>query len=398
MRILYLFPITLWGTLFTASCGESHKPQPPAPPSVRTAVLTVQYETVPSTIEAPGSVKPHDRVVLSSQINGFVRDVLVHAGDTVAAGQTLATLDSREAESQKSAAAAAIEEARASLEEARKSAQAAASMRAAAKAASELANTTLARYQKLFDSHSVSPQELDEIRARRDAAAADLASKETLAAAAEDCVRQVNARLEQAGALDRRADVQMGWTVVKAPALGKIVERNVDPGSAIFPGSPLLVLESTTRPQVLAEIPTAQAANLRLGQEVNISSRENPVAAIRGRVAEIVPLSNPSTHSVQFKLDLPQNFSALSGDYVTVGIPVGTRRVLLVPRQAVRETGQLTGVFVASSASKAQLRLVKISPYDATRFELLSGVEPGEQVVAAPDDQIVDGTPLEIRR
>ncbi len=398
MRILYLFPITLWGTFFAVSCSESRKPQPPAPASVRTAILTVQYESVPSTIEAPGSVKPRDRVVLSSQINGFVRDVPVHAGEIVSVGQTLATLDSREAESQKSAAAAAIEEARAALEEARKSAQAAASMRTAAKAASELTNTTLARYQKLFDSHSVSPQELDEIRAKRDAAAADLASKETMVAAADDRVRQVSARLEQAVAMDRRADVQMGWTVVKAPAAGRIVERNVDPGSAIFPGSPLLVLESTTRPQVLAEIPTAQAANLHLGQEVNISSRENSVASISGRVAEIVPLSNPSTHSVQFKLDLPQNFSAISGDYVTVGIPVGTRRVLLVPRQSVRETGQLTGVFVATSASKAQLRLVKISPYDATRFELLSGVEPGEQIVAAPDDQIVDGTPLEIRR
>ena len=398
MRISYLLPITVWGVLFAAACGESPKPQTPGSQSVRASVLTLQYETVPFTIEAPGSVKPRSRVMLSSQINGFVREVHVHAGDTVTAGQTLATLDSRDAESQTSAAAAAIEEARASLDEARKSSQAAASMRAAAKAASELASATLFRYQKLLDSHSVSPQELDEVRARRDAAAADLAAKETMAAAADDRVRQVNARLSQANAADRRADVQLGWTVVKAPAAGKVVERSVDPGSAIFPGSPLLVLESTSRPQVLAELPTANAAHLRPGMEVSISSRDDSAKTVSGKVAEIVPLSNPATHSVQFKLDLPQDFSPLAGDYVTVAIPVGTRRALLVPRQAVRETGQLTGVFIADRASKAQLRLVRISPYDSTRFELLSGVEPGEQIVAALDGQIVDGTPLEIRQ
>jgi hypothetical protein len=44
----------------------------------------------------------------------------------------------------------------------------------------------------------------------------------------------------------------------------------VDPGTAIFPGSPLLVLETTANPQVLAEMPTAQAVVLRAGLEVGV--------------------------------------------------------------------------------------------------------------------------------
>ena len=71
-----------------------------------------------------------------------------------------------------------------------------------------------------------------------------------------------------------------------------------------------------------------------------------------------------------------------NGQFVKVEMPVGTRNALLVPRQAVRETGQLTGLFVVDSASKARFRLVKIAPYDADNSEVLSGIEPGENVLA----------------
>jgi hypothetical protein len=71
--------------------------------------------------------------------------------------------------------------------------------------------------------------------------------------------------------------------------------------------------------------------------------------------------------------------------------------MLLVPRPAVRETGQLTGLFVVDDSSKARFRLVKLAPYDAEKFEVLSGVEAGERIIAGLNDQINDGTSVEIR-
>ena len=70
---------------------------------------------------------------------------------------------------------------------------------------------------------------------------------------------------------------------------------------------------------------------------------------------------------------------------------------MLVPAQAVREVGQLTGVFVVDSGSKARYRLVKVIPYDSTRVELLSGVEPGERIIVELGEQISDGVPVEVR-
>jgi multidrug efflux pump subunit AcrA (membrane-fusion protein) len=396
MRIFrFAIPLIPAGSLMLAACGESPKPSP-APRSMAAQVIIAQYQAVPASLEAPGTVQPRNRIVLSSQINGFVRSVNVRAGDAVGAGQVTVTLDARDAESQKDAAQASIQEAQAALEEARKGAQVAASMRAAAKASNELAASTFQRFQKLFDSKSISPQELDEARARRDAAAADLAARETMIAAAEDRLKQVQAKISQASAQSRRADVMVGWTVLKAPVAGRVVERSVDPGSAIFPGSPLIVIETVLNPQVLAEMPTAQMSSLRPGLEVSVRISDSG-PAIQGRVAEIVPLSNPATHTVQFKVDLPAGFAAPSGSFARVEIPAGTRNALLVPAQAVRETGQLTGIFVVDGSSKARFRLVKIAPYDAERVELLSGLEQGEKVVSPIPDELADGITLEAR-
>ena len=396
MRILFPTLPILAGTFLFAACSG---PAPSAAPakSVRAEAITVQNEGVPAVLEAPGSVQPRDRIVLSSQINGFIREVRVHAGDPVTAGQVLVTLDARDADSQKDAAQASIQEAQAALAEARKGAEAARSMQTAAVASADLANGTYARYQKLAASRSVSPQELDEMRARRDAAAADLAAKEAMVAAAEDRIPQIEARIAQASAQSRRADIYVDWTVVKAPSAGRIVERSVDPGSAIFPGSPLVIIESTSRPQVLASLPTSDGASLRKGLEVKIRIPDQAREPAQGFISEIIPLSTSGSHTVQFKVDVPADFSAVSGSFVKVEIPAGTRQALLAPIQAVRESGQLIGVFVVDGSGKARFRLVKTAQYDQQRVELLAGIEPGERIISKLTDQIIDGISLEIR-
>ncbi len=398
MKIRFLTLIFIVAFAFQAGCGgnKAESPGIQGKPAWASAI-TARYASVPAVVEAPGTVQPRNRVALSSQINGFVSRMHVRVGDSVTSGQVLATLDARDAENQKAMAQAAVDEAQAALSEARKAYQAAAQRNAAAKAAAELANQTYQRYQKLFESRSVSPQEMDEVKMRRDAGAADLASSESMVAAAQERIKQVEARISQANAQAGRADVLVGWTQIKAPSAGRIVERFVDAGTAIFPGSPLLVIESTARPQVLADVPTEHARSLKSGMIVRLRNPQSK-EVLEGRIAEIVPLSNPVTHSIQFKVDLPQEAGIPNGQFVRVDIPTGTRNALLVPRQAVRETGQLAGLFVVDAASKARFRLVKTVPYDAENFEVLSGVEPGENVLIRLSNDITDGTTVEITR
>lgn len=67
---------------------------------------------------------------------------------------------------------------------------------------------------------------------------------------------------------------------------------------------------------------------------------------------------------------------------------------MVVPRTAVRQTGQLTGVFVVDSGSRAHFRLVKIAPYGAENFEILSGVKPGEKIISPLSHRIIEGVPV----
>lgn len=397
MKTHALILIAITGLILQAGCGgkEPESATRSGRP-VAVAAMTARHTSIPATIDAPGTVQPRDRIVLSSQLNGFVRAVHVRVGDAVRPGQALAALDARDAESQKAMAQAGIEEAEAALAEARRAQQASVERLAAARAAAELAAQTYQRYQKLYESRSASPQEMDEVRARRDAAAAELASGEAMAAAARERVKQVEARIAQARGQSGRADVMLGWTQIQAPAAGRIVERSVDPGTAIFPGTPLMVLESTSRPQVLADLPTEHARHLRAGMTVRVLGAQTG-DAIQGRVAEIVPLSDPATHSVRFKADLPAGAALENGQFVRVQVPVGTRNALLVPRTAVRETGQLTGLFVVDQASRARFRLAKVIAYDAESAEVLSGLEPGETVLARLNADITDGIPVEIK-
>jgi multidrug efflux pump subunit AcrA (membrane-fusion protein) len=394
MKSKVLLLIVAAGLLTQVACGEKEPGKPDAAlKSVATGTLALRYESLPSIVEAPGTVQPRTRIALSSQINGFVREMRVRVGDVVQHDQVLALLDARDAQSQKAVAQGAIDETQAALAEARRGHQAALEMQAAAKASAELAGQTFARYQKLAESKSITPQELDEVRARRTSSNAELASREAMVAGAEDRIRQVEAKIAQAKAGAGRADVMLSWTEIKAPSAGRVVQRLADPGTAIFPGTPLLVLESVDRPQIIADIPTEHSALLRAGVTVRLRNSETG-AIVEGRISEIVPLSNPSTHSMQFKVDLPENTQMPSGHFVKVEVPAGTREALLAPRTAIRQSGQLTGLFVVDSASKAHFRLIKIAPYDSEHVEVLSGIEPGEKIIAKLTDQIVDGIPV----
>ncbi|MBN2339712.1 MAG: efflux RND transporter periplasmic adaptor subunit, partial [Acidobacteria bacterium] len=357
----------------------------------------VRPESVPTVVEVPGTVQPRERIPLASQIQGYVRAVHVRVGDAVSRGRLLASLDARDAQSQKTAALSSIREAEGALSEARRTHQAALELKAASEASNDLATQTLARYEKLFSSRSVSPQEIDEVRMRQKAARAELAAREAQAAAALDRIGQVEARIAQVTAQSGRTDVLLGWSEIQAPAAGRIVEVSVDPGAALFPGTPLMVIESTDRAQVVAHLPSAHADALGAGMKVRVRGGAGE-DAIEGRVSEIVPVSDPGTHTVEFKVDLPAGASAPSGRFMKVEVPVGTRTVLLAPKEAVRTTGQLTGLFVIAADSRAFFRLVKLAPYDEARVEILSGVQPGETIVARLDGAVTDGMRVESGR
>ena len=121
-------------------------------------LLTAQKTTVPDYIEATGTVRAAQSAQLSSQVMGAITRVNVHEGDRVRRGEVLITIDAAQQRSAYDSANAGLQASQETI--------------AAADADYALAESTMKRYQMLYDKKSVSPQEYDEVKTRLAAAKA----------------------------------------------------------------------------------------------------------------------------------------------------------------------------------------------------------------------------------
>ncbi len=149
--------VVLAGAL--TGCSSERQPVAAAPETVHNiSVLPVQRADVPDLLEAVGTVRAAQTSQLASQMAGNIVEIRVHEGDRVRRGQALAVIDDAQP--------------RAALDRATAAESAAGQEVAASDSDLALAQSTLKRYQNLYDKKSVSPQEFDEVKARYQAAVA----------------------------------------------------------------------------------------------------------------------------------------------------------------------------------------------------------------------------------
>ena len=369
-----LSPALLWATLsltalapLLSGCHEEPAPASAVHPTVSgLTVAPAVSETVPSTVEAVGSVRAAESASVAAQISGRVLDVMVHAGDSVRAGQPLVRIDNTLATSEVARAKAAVASASDAV--------------ATARAQASLAASTLQRYELLRARKSVSPQEYDEVSRRAEAAEAQLRAAESQQAAAE------------AGAAS--ASTMAGYGVVRAPFAGLVTARLADPGTLAAPGVPLVVVDREGPLQLQVSVDESQIAAVLRGQTMmaTLDGLPQPVSAT---VEEIVPAADAASHSFLVKLGLPAESSLRAGVYGSVAIPVGQRTATLIPAAAVVHRGSLSTVWVVDAEGIAALRTVTLGSAMGDRVEALSGVSAGEMLVLNPADRDLAGKRVE---
>jgi RND family efflux transporter MFP subunit len=239
----------------------------------------------------------------------------------------------------------------------------------AAQSEAALADSTFKRYENLWQRNSVSAQEFDEVKARMQAAQARL--------------ELARAGRQQASAALAQANAQLGYSRVRAPFDGLITEKKTDLGTVAVPGMPLLTVEDTRRYQLEVTVDESQAAAVKRGAAVPVSFDASE-GQITAKVAQIVPASDPGSHSFVVKLDLSAAHGLRSGLFGRARFPKGTREALLIPSAAVVSRGQLQNAYVVGTDGVASLRYITVTPVDDKRTEVLSGLQPGEKLVAEP--------------
>ena len=227
-----LFVIPALSVMLAAACTSSPQPESAeSAPPVAVSVDRVLSVTLPSHVEAGGIVQAGATARITSRVIAPIQDVHVSAGDRVARGQLLITLDAREVTANAARAVAAF----AAATEASRAAE---SRTATAEAALRLANATHARISALHEKRSATPQELDQAVAALGAAEAQVQTARSETGAA-------NASRDAARAAADAASVATSYTTLRSPFDGVVADRMADPGSLAAPGSPLVVVEES---------------------------------------------------------------------------------------------------------------------------------------------------------
>ena len=350
--------------LLLVACS-SEKPNTAAAPETVSGItlLTAARTTVPDYVEATGTVRAAQSAQLSSQVMGTITRVNVHEGEAVRHGQVLITIDEAQPRAAYQSATAGVQASQQSI--------------AAADADYALAQSTMQRYQMLYDKKSVSPHEYDEVKARLEAAKARRDVAHANSAQAEAAVSQANATV--------------GFTRIRAPFDGLVTAKLVDSGAMAAPGVPLLVVEDPSRFRLEANVDESQIGVVKLGTMVPVVLDSLGAQTLDGKVVEIVPAADPASRTFTVKIDLPANPQIRTGLFGRARFPRGERDAMIVPQAALLHRGQLDAVYVVGKDEIANLRYVTLGRPSGNDIEVLSGLNSGDRIVAQPADRELAG-------
>ena len=302
-------------------------------------------------MEATGTVRAAQSAQLASQVMGTITRVNVHEGDRVRRGEVLITIDEAQQRAAYPSANAGLQASQETI--------------AAADADYALAESTMKRYQMLYDKKSVSPQEFDEVK--------------TKLAAAKARRDAAHAGRTQAEAGVSEASTAMGFTKIRAPFDGLVTAKLADAGAMAAPGVPLLIVEDPSHFRLEATVDESKMGAVRLGETVPVVIDALGDQTITGKVVQIVPAADPASRTFTVKIDLPSNPQIRSGLFGRAHFPRGERESILVPQTALVHRGQLDAVYVVGKDQIASLRYVTLGKPSAQQVEVLSGLEAGER-------------------
>ena len=350
--------------LFLTACSSEKSATAAAPETVSgVALITAQRTTIPDYIEATGTVHAAQAAQLASQVMGTITRVNVHEGDTVRRGQVLISIDEAQPRAAYQSATAGLQASQQAI--------------AAADADYTLAESTMERYQLLYDKKSVSPHEYDEVKAKLAAAKARRDAAHANSAQAEAGVAEANTTLS--------------FTRIRAPFDGVITAKLVDAGAMAAPGVPLLVLEDPSHFRLEATVDESQIGIVRLGASIPVVLDSLGNAPIAGKVVQIVPAADPASRTFTVKIDLPKDPAIRSGVYGRARFPRGERQTILVPQTALLHRGQLDAIYVVGNDQVASLRYVTLGKPEGGDVEVLSGLDVGERIASRAADRDLSG-------
>ncbi len=208
---------------------------------------------------------------------------------------------------------------------------------------------------------------------------------------AEGLAEAARQRMRLAGMdeLQIRQVASTGKTIARmtitAPIGGVVAELSVREGMTVMAGAPLLRINGLSTVWVNAEVPEGAAAGIRPGRMAEARTAALPGAVFKGKVGAILPEVNPTTRTLKARIELANPSGQLvPGMFATIAFgPADDKAVLLVPSEAVIQTGTRTVVMVIQGDGQFLPVDIERGMEANGQTEVRKGLEAGQSVVVS---------------
>ena len=208
-------------------------------------------------------------------------------------------------------------------------------------------------------------------------------SADALVASARERLRLWELTDEQVAVLERRGKAEPVLTVY-APSNGVVLKREALPGKYVEPGTTLYEVADLSHVWVHADVYESEVAAAKLNQPATVTFASYAGETFRARVAYIYPSLNAEARTVRVRLELPNPGLKLKpGMYGTVTLRTDSIKTLVVPKEAVLDTGLRQLVYLDRGQGVYEPTPVKLGRKSQDRVEVLEGIKEGERVVTA---------------
>ncbi|HMH42757.1 MAG TPA: efflux RND transporter periplasmic adaptor subunit [Pyrinomonadaceae bacterium] len=373
----------------------------PTPPVVEVSTTAAVTRQLPQYFEATGSLAANQQTDVAPETSGKVSAVGVDIGSSVRRGQMLIRLEDADFKDRAQQAQAQLDQAKATLDQNRAkiglrtgqkfSPENVPEVRAA-RAALDLADKNLRRYEKLVESGDISRASYDQQVSQRDQAAEQYQALIHQAQQNFATVANSQAAVEAAQSQLSMAKRSLTYTTVSAPIAGYVLERPADIGEYISPQQKVATIVSLNPLRARIDVPEQAIPQIRQGESVSVSVAAYPDRNFSGRVARVSPSVTATSRTLTVEADVDNPKAELKpGQFATIRILLPHNApAVLVPQRALRTISGATYVFVIKNGF-AQQRLVQSGQTEGDLVELKSGVAADEIVAISNVDQLSDG-------
>ncbi len=412
-KIILAFGVALIG--FAAWWWRSRAAEA-KPAEVKTA--KVERSRLRATIAATGRIMANLEVEIKCKASGTVMQLPFDVSDEVKKGDLILQLDPvdeersvRRAEIALAAAQARLAQARTQLAVAERNSRAERQRVQAALEAAETrardAQTRAERMAQLLAKGLASAEENDSAQSAAMQAAADLlsararleevkAQEEALEVKRQD-VKLAEAQVQSEMLALSDAQQRLRDTQVYAPMDGMVVDRRVQIGQIISSGisnvgggTTAMTIADLSRVFAVAHVDESDVGRLEVGQQAEITADAYHDRRFRGKVVRIAPKGANVSNVVTFeaKIEILDEARRFLKPEMTANVEIvvaDKEDAIVVPTDAVEPRGRRRVVSVRKADGGIEEREVKVGASDGLRYEILEGLQPGEEVVLASD-------------